>query len=341
MADVRVGIVSWNTADLLDRCLAALPRALGDLEAEVVVVDNASSDHSADVAARHPGVEVHRNRDNIGYARAMNQALHGSAAPVLIALNPDTEPPEGSLRALVHTLRDRPDTALVVPRLLEPDGSLQHSVYRFPSTAVAAAVCFLPAGLHRGAIGRRFWLEGGAPHDRSGDIDWAIGAVHCMRAAAVGATPYRERWFMYVEDLDLCWRLRQAGWSVWFDADVAVPHVGNASGVQAWGESRTRRWLDATYDWYALVHGRWRARTWAAVNASGMALKVAWAGFGVSVGLPDRTRRRAWFVEARGWLRLHAPRVLHPTGSSSPAARSREEEPAAPAGSLRDGASNE
>ena len=89
--DVRVGIVSWNTAALLDRCLSALPAALGGLRAEVIVVDNASADDSVNVARGHAGVRVELQSENLGYARGMNLALAGSTAPVLLALNPDTE----------------------------------------------------------------------------------------------------------------------------------------------------------------------------------------------------------------------------------------------------------
>jgi GT2 family glycosyltransferase len=129
---VRVGIVSWNTAALLDRCLAALPAATNGLNAEVVLVDNASSDHSVEVARRHAGVTVVANEENVGYARGMNQALTHDAGPtppeVLIALNPDTVPPPGSLTRLVEDLLGQPEVGLIVPQLLNPDGTLQHSV---------------------------------------------------------------------------------------------------------------------------------------------------------------------------------------------------------------------
>src|SRR5581483_1809416 len=227
MADVRVGIVSWNTGDLLDRCLAAVPAAVAGLDAEIVVVDNASGDDSAAIADRHAGVEVIRNETNEGYARGMNRALAGTDAPVLVALNPDTEPPPKSLAALVTSLRDRPRAALVVPRLCNEDGSLQPSVQRFPSLSLAVVSGFVPKRWQRGALGRRWWLEGAAPHDRTQPIDWAIGAVHVIRREALaGAKPYDERTFMYAEDLELCWRLHRDGWEVWLDAEVAVPHVG-------------------------------------------------------------------------------------------------------------------
>lgn len=306
---VRVGIVSWNTADLLDRCLSALPAALGGLEAEVVVVDNASSDGSADVAAGHPVTAV-RNSENVGYARAMNQALAGATAPVLVALNPDTEPPAGSLERLVDVLRDRPDVGLVVPRLLNADRSDQHSVYRFPSVRLAAIVALLPTRLqHR--YGPTWWLEGQADHRRTVPVDWAIGAVHCIRTKALdGSAPYSERWFMYVEDLELCWRLRRLGWEILLAGDVAVPHVGNASGAQAWGDSRTERWMDATYDWYAGARGPLAARAWAAVNTAGIGAKLVGARVR---GNADRYRDLRPLLAAHGRRVFGRVRQLSPT----------------------------
>jgi len=267
--DVRVGIVSFNTASLLDRCLAALPAALDGLRAEVVVVDNDSQDDSASVAARHVGVDLRRNPSNAGYAVAMNDALTETRAPVLLALNPDTEPPPGALRALIDRLHAHPRTGLVVPRLLNADGTLQPSVHRFPSVALAAVANLLPARLLRGALGRRYWIEGTADHRACAPIDWAYGAVHVMRSSAVGPRPYNERWFMYVEDLDLCWRLHREGWEVELAGDVAIPHIGNAAGSQHWGAGREARVWAATYDWCAAELGSVSTRLYAGLNATG------------------------------------------------------------------------
>ena len=304
---VRIGIVSWNTAELLDRCLAALPAALADLDADVVVVDNASSDASAEVAARHRAVTVLSNETNVGYAKAMNQALrHGRAADVLVALNPDTEPPPGSLAALVDRLVADPTVGLVVPRLLEVDGREQHSVYRFPSPLVTAIVSFLPAFVLRSGLGRRFWLEGWSDHRRREDVDWAIGAVHAVRAAALaGAEPYDERWFMYAEDLELCWRLTRAGWRVRLEGDIGVPHVGNAAGAQAWGNERTVRWMVPTYEWYALARGDSAARSWARTNLAALSwLRLKWRA--LARLRPGRYPHLAgWVADSDGPLELH------------------------------------
>jgi GT2 family glycosyltransferase len=288
---VRVGIVSWNTATLLDRCLDALPAALDGVDATVVVVDNASRDGSAEVAARHPAVDVIvANTENTGYARGMNQALAGGDAEVLVAINPDALPPPESITTLARRLVGDPGLGLVVPRLTNHDGTLQHSVYRFPSPRQAATVLLTPGPLLRGRVGARWWAEGYAPHDRATDIDWAIGAVHVIRAAALeGESPYDERSFMYVEDVDLCWRLAGRGWRRRLEPDVQIMHVGNASGSKAWGAARTDRWMAATYEWYGRRFGRPALRKWAAVNATAVGVHLAGALPGALLG--SNTRR--------------------------------------------------
>ncbi len=279
---VRVGIVSWNTASLLDRCLASLPAALAGTDAEVVVVDNASSDRSAEVADAHAGVRSVRNAGNLGYARAMNQALAGASAEVVIALNPDTEPPPGSLATLVRRLLADPGVALVAPMLVGPDGAPQWSARRFPSIGVGAAACALPGRLQSGRIGRRLGLEPAGQPASPTDVDWAIGAAHVIRAGALqGRAPYDERWFMYVEDIELCWWLARRRWRRRLEADVTVPHVGNASGAQAFGDDYMGRCHDAIYDWYERDRGRAGVRALAALNTVRVATRLG-------VGMVDR-----------------------------------------------------
>jgi len=315
MPEVRVGIVSWNTADHLQACLEALPAALGDLDAEVVVVDNASRDGSVAVAEAL-GVRVVRNLENRGYARAMNQALAGTPCEFVIALNPDTVPPPNSLRDLVDFLRANPDVGLVAPRLLFPDGSLQRSVHRMPSLRLAAVMGFVPVAWRNGRVGERWWLEGSsdARYERVVDVDWVIGAVHVIRCAALGQSPpYSERWFMYVEDLDLCARLHANGHRVVLDGEVTVTHVGSAAGNAAWGERRDARWLDAMYDWYARERGPLAARAWAAVNLAATLTKL---GVVATVHpddpmLPGTLRER--YRAMRRAVRLHLRKLLHGT----------------------------
>jgi GT2 family glycosyltransferase len=97
--------------------------------------------------------------------------------------------------------------------------------------------------------------------------------VHVIRADALhGEPPYCERWFMYVEDMDLCWRLHQTGWRVRLEPTAEVAHVGNASGAQAWGDTRTARWWAATYDWVRVRRGVPYARRFAGINSLGVGM---------------------------------------------------------------------
>lgn len=279
------------------------------------MVDNASSDASVEVARKH-GVRLIANVTNRGYAAAMNQALAPPWPPVLIALNPDTIPTPGSLAGLATGLLEGPgDVALVAPRLVNPDGTEQHSVRTFGSPSANAVVWFVPRALQKGRLGRRFWLDGMAPHDRSQDIDWAIGAVHVIRSAALEgrALPYDEQWFMYVEDVELCWWLARRGWRRRLDASREVMHVGNAAGAQMWGDARVRRYMKATYEWYARDRGVGQARAWAAVNIVGMAWwSLAHCGWALV-----RLRRS----EARESLSVIRDLPVHVRGLLAPGAR--------------------
>jgi GT2 family glycosyltransferase len=268
--DVRVGIVSWNTAALLDRALASLHDALGELAAEVVVVDNASSDSSIEVARGHRGVAVIANDSNVGYARAMNEALAGTTARALIALNPDTEAPPGSLEKLVTTLDEHSNAALVAPALVDSNGLPQRSVYPYPGPVQALETGFVP----------RAWRRDGVPRGssiRTLRRRWAVGAVHCIRKAALGTElPYSTRWFMYVEDIELCWRLERSGWQNLLREDVSVVHHGNAAGIQRWGEGADLELqsLPNIYDWLWSDRSALQARATALINVLSVQTKA-------------------------------------------------------------------
>ena len=291
---VRVGVVTWQSAGMLGACLAALPAAMGSRPHEVVVVDNASTDGSADVAAGR-GATVVRNTANHGYAAAMDQALSHDdrGAAWLVALNPDTVPAPGSLARLVEVLERHADVAVAAPLLRHPDGAVQHSAHRFPMLRVAALTALVPRRLQPAWLRDRWWLDGAVRPDRCGRVDWTIGAVHVLRRSAVTTRPYDPRWFLYVEDLDLCWRMRRHGWRTWFAGDVEVHHVGDVSGRVAHDGGSRLRWLAESHAWIAEVRGGAVARLYA------LALLVGEARV--------RARRRR---PGRGWrtpsMRLHA-----------------------------------
>lgn len=317
---MRIGIVSWNTAGLLGHCLDRLPAALGGARAEVVVVDNDSGDDSAAAAGARDGVTVMVNPCNVGYARAMNQALSGTTAPVLLALNPDTDPPPGSLERLVGHVLAHPRTGLAAPLLTDAEGVVQQSVFPYPGPLQALETNLLPRPVRR--LGPRRTVDG--PGDPSLTLRrrWVIGAVHCMRSEALGGRPpYSDRWFMYAEDLELCWRLQQQGWTTALLQGIAVVHHGSASAGQRWGRGAELelRSLPNLYEWLWTDRSPTLGRAAAAVNAGSIAAKrmILYAAGGLRPGERGRLAREkasdlGRLQDYHGRVLAHGPDRLAP-----------------------------
>ena len=230
-----VVIVAFHAHDALRGCiesLAAYPPA-GD-ELRVVVVDNGRDAETPDLVRRIlPSAETVDPGGNVGFARATNVGIRrGSDAHVLI-LNPDAEICAGTLDSLLTVLAEHADVGMVGPELVRADGSLDHAARRsFPTPLSALG--------HFTGIGRR--LRGGplaeyrAPGVTSGPVDAVNGAfMLCRRAALEEVGLFDEGYWMYMEDLDLCYRLRQAGWLTWYEPSVRALHVkhGTSGSVRS------------------------------------------------------------------------------------------------------------
>ena len=195
-------------------------------EPELVVIDNDSTDGSLDrLRQAHPGVRVVRSGGNLGYARAANLGIAATAAPVVAVLNPDTVLAPGTGAALVARFAAEPDLGAVGPRLCNPDGSLYPSARRVPGVADAVGHGLLYFVWRDNPFTARY-RETGADPDRPRDVDWVSGAAVWLRRAALDDVGgWDERYFMYVEDVDLCWRLRRAGWRVAYEPAGTVEHL--------------------------------------------------------------------------------------------------------------------
>jgi GT2 family glycosyltransferase len=233
--DTAVVIVSYNTRELLLECL----RSLADDPAgpaEIVVVDNGSHDGSLEaVAAAHPDVRLVALRHNAGYGAAANAGVRASKAAVAIVTNPDTTFAPGAVAAMASYLESHPKTGAVGPLLLNPDGSLQFSARPFPSVPLAAAHAFLGLFWESNPASRAY-LMAGWDHATEREVDWVSGACIALRRKAFdGVGGFDEAYFMYVEDVDLCWRMRREGWRIGFTPEAKVTHhVGKASRVKPW-----------------------------------------------------------------------------------------------------------
>ncbi len=207
--DLSIIIVNYNTRDYLARCLESLADMSG-ISAEIFVVDNASKDLSVEmVRERFPEAVLIANAENLGFAKANNQAIAVSKGRYLYFLNPDAEVQKGAFAAMISHMEAHPEIGLAGTRLVNPDGSAQPSVEsRYPGQKHAGKEL---AGL-------------------KGDIAWVLGAsMIARRMAIMNAGGFNADFFLYGEEQDLCLRLRRAGWEIGYIPEAAVLHWGGKS----------------------------------------------------------------------------------------------------------------
>jgi GT2 family glycosyltransferase len=227
---VSVIVVSWNTKDLLRTCLTSVREHLA-LPCEVIVVDNASRDGSAEmVAEEFPTAQLVRNERNLGFGAANNIGMAEAVAPAFLLLNSDARLVDGSIARLVEKLHRDPGVGLVGPRLRFEDGRLQASAHRFSSLRLLALeelglYKLLPRRTSAEALLGAYW-----DHSRERRVDWIVGACMVVRRAAFEKTGgFDPGIFLYGEEVEWCERIRAAGWQVVFSPEAEVVHVGHAS----------------------------------------------------------------------------------------------------------------
>lgn len=231
MYDLSAIIVSYNGAAVLPRCMAALYDAAGDLCLQIIVVDNGSTDGSADdVGTSTPSVELVRLDRNYGFSHAMNVGLRQARGRYLLLLNNDCFIKPNLLKVLSATLDADPRIGLVGPQLRNIDGSLQPSCHNDPTPFVLFLEQSTLWGLIRRIPGARDCLAIASPHMTCRDADWLNGACVVLRRAALDAVGLlNEQYYFYWEETDLCRRLRQSGWRVVFEPAAQAVHIGGAS----------------------------------------------------------------------------------------------------------------
>jgi N-acetylglucosaminyl-diphospho-decaprenol L-rhamnosyltransferase len=217
---VAAVVVSYNVRDLLLQCIASL-RADG-IE-RIVVVDNGSKDGSAD-AAEAAGVEVVRQA-NVGFGSGANAGVARTTEPFVVVCNPDLEVEPGATKALLDVLDAEPDVAIAAPRIETPDGKLYPSARTFPDLVDAAGHAFLHFFWKDNPFSRRYKMDDW-DHEAASDVDWVAGTHLLVRRTAWDAVGgFDEDFFMYLEDVDLCWRLRKAGWRTRYEPRARVVHA--------------------------------------------------------------------------------------------------------------------
>jgi hypothetical protein len=296
--ELSVVIVTYNSAATVESCLASL--ASGGAEAEVVVVDNASTDGTAElVAERYPGVRLIASRTNEGFGRGVNRGWRETSAAYVLILNPDTELGPGALRALLEFAEQQPRAGLVGPRVLNGDGSLQHSCFRFPSLRMVVTGFFGLVPLDSTRNGR-YAVE---TYERAHEVEHLLGACLLVRRAAAERVGLMdEQFFMYFEETDLCYRMRAAGWENWYTPGATVVHLGaHSTGREP--ERMSAEFYRSQARFYRKHYDVGRYIALKGLSLAGMAYWTARTARGVLRGRLDlgTARRRLWSYWAIVW----------------------------------------
>lgn len=273
-ATLDVVIVSYRCREHLRRCLASVERH-APTGTSVWVVDNDSCDGTVElVRSEFPSVSLVESGVNSGFARATNRGIAAGSAPYVLALNPDTELYEDTLPTLLRLMEEHPEIGIAGPRLEQPDGTFDHASRRsFPTLLGALG--------HFSGVGRR--VEGGplaqyrATDVERGEVDAVNGAFMLIRRAALEQVGlFDESYWMYMEDLDLCFRFKQAGWVTWYEPSARAMHVKGGSAGR-----RSPRLVLAFHSgmWrFYRRHGASRRSTFAnAAVAIGLCVKLTFA----------------------------------------------------------------
>lgn len=228
MFDVSVIVVNWNTRQLLRDCIDSILRHSDGYNVEIVVVDNHSSDGSVEMVREHyPQVLLIANEENTGFARANNQGVRAAGGRYVLLLNSDAMLTPGALRSLMELAASNPRIGMVGAQLIYPDGSFQASFTRIPTLWQEFLIL---SGLGRLLYGRTYPSFG--PEEKAGPQPAGYVEGACMlapRSAYLEVGGLDEGYFMYAEDVDLCFAMHRGGWQVWYQPEARIIHLVSAS----------------------------------------------------------------------------------------------------------------
>jgi hypothetical protein len=228
MTEISVIYVNWNTSALILESIASVKNTLIDIDYDIWVVDNASSDDSVMMLqAVYPEIHLIKNRNNVGFARANNQAMQAARGRYFLLINTDAFVTPGAITQMYNLAQGQPNAGIVGAKLFNPDGSFQASFVDFPNVFQEFLMI---TSLGRRFYGQAFPNHAPKPDELAQKVDYVQGACMLVRQQAyerVGGLD--EGYFMYSEEVDWCFSMHQAGWDVWYQPSANIIHVGGAS----------------------------------------------------------------------------------------------------------------
>lgn len=236
MKQLSISIVNYNGGEYLIKCLESLSKLKGELDFDVYVIDNDSKDGSFEEAKnKFPQFDYIDNKANLGFGKAHNIALKKAKTPYLLTLNPDCEVPKGTLKYIFDFMERNPDTGIATSKVEKADGSLDIASHRgFPTPMASFKYFFLKDDSDYHLTNRDM--------NKTHEIDSAVGAFMFMRKDVIEKIGYfDEDYFLYGEDIDICFRVKQEGFKVMYVPEVKILHIkGVSSGIKkhSQGESK-------------------------------------------------------------------------------------------------------
>jgi GT2 family glycosyltransferase len=301
--DASIIIVSYNVAELLEKCLRSIERYLADsrLRYEVLVVDNLSPDRSVEMVRKNfPGVLLMAEKVNLGFSRGNNLALRRAKGRHIIFLNPDTELVEDAFSPMIELLDNQPELGAVGPKLLNTDGSHQSSIGQFTQLSDLLNEYFLRAKANDTATHHP---------DNPTTVDFVLGACLVVRGDVcrqMGGLD--ERYFMFHEETDMCLTLKERGLSTLYYPEVSVIHHGSKSSTKT-DEARQRTLHEnrkSQYLYFQKHYGLLRAQAAKVIIALAMigrivVLSLRWLA---KTNALDRLKVR-YYAQTLTWLAQH------------------------------------
>ena len=232
--DLSIVIVNYNSKNYLDRCLSSIYDKTKDLEFEIIVVDNASNDNSRQLLKeKYPQVKLITNSKNLGFGKANNQGIDVVQGKYVLLLNNDTELINNALKIMFDFIEQHPEAGLVTCKLFEGNGQVQKNCRSFPLTpfdTMFSRASLMTKLFPNNSISQRVTLSDWN-YDSRRQVDWVSGACMLIRREVLDRVGvFDDNYFMYWEDTDLCKRIRDAGWQIWFLPEPQIMHFTGKGG---------------------------------------------------------------------------------------------------------------
>lgn len=275
--DVSIIVVNWNAKELLEHCLDCVYDTIGMVSHEVIVVDNASNDGSvAMLHSKFPQVRLLENRENIGFARGNNQGITVARGMYYLLLNSDAFVNPGAIPTMLRFMERHPEAGACGCRLYYEDGTLQRSAYSFTTLWTELwQIIWLDRLFPRSRVFGKYKLTFWDMNDIR-PVDSIMGAVMMLRAEAICQIgTLDDQFFMYSEEMDLCYRLKKAGWTVYYDPEASAIHVWGGSSKKVQKETTFLRLYHSRVRYFRKHYGRFTTWLYKLVLSFGSLIRAA------------------------------------------------------------------